>query len=369
MKTVMIALTGLGPGGAERLVYETATRLDPDRFAPVVVSLDHGKGEIGELLRQADVAVVGLGCHRRNLVACVRGLGRAIAEHRPDLLHTHLFHANLAGRLAVRSHPRLPVLSHVHVVERRWRPWQYWLDARTARYCLAELCVSPSVLRHHAQRTGLPEGFFRLVPNGIDLARFPQTASLKQPLVVAVGHLRSAQKGFDVLLDAWPRVVAEQPAARLVIAGEGPEERRLRRRCAAMPDRGRSVELAGFVADVPALLATGAVFCMPSRWEGSPLACMEAMAAGLPVVGSKIGPIEELVSDGVEGLLVAVGDADRLAWSLVTLLRDGPLRSKLGQNSRRRAQRDFDVGRMVRRLEELYTWAIDAGPPPAGGTP
>lgn len=363
MKTVMIAATGLGPGGAERLIYETATRLDRARFTPMVVALDHGRGTIGEMLRQAGVAVVGLGCHRRNLPACARAMAQAIAHHRPDVLHTHLFHANLAGRLAARRHPGLPVLSHIHIVERRFRPWQYWLDTRTARYCLAELCVSPSVLAHHASRTGLPEEFFRVVPNGIDLSRFAQASPLNEPLVVAVGHLRSAQKGFDLLLDAWPRVIAELADARLVIAGEGSEEGRFRRQCAKLPDEGRSVTLAGFVRDIPGLLRQAAVFCMPSRWEGSPLACMEAMAAGLPVVGSAIGPIEELVTEGVEGVLVPVGDGDGIATALLSLLQDRELRTRMGQSARRRAHNEFDVTRMVRRLEELYTWAINTRVP------
>ena len=359
MKKVMIAITGLGPGGAERLVYETATRLDRSRFAPEVVSLDAAQGAMGQMLREAGVPVTGLDRHRRDLLGCARALRRLIREHQPDLLHTHLFHANLAGRLAARKHSALPVLSHVHIVERRFRPWQYWLDARTARYCVAELCVSPSVRGHQALRTGLAEDFFQVVPNGIDLTRFTQQADLQDPLVVGVGHLRSAQKGFDVLLDAWATVVKHQPGARLVLAGEGPEQRRFERRLRRLPDNGRSVDLAGLVTDVPKLLARAAVFCMPSRWEGSPLACMEAMAAGLPVVGSAIGPIEELVNDGVEGVLVPVGDSVRLAEALLGLLGDPERRRNLGCHARRRAHEQFDVNRMVRRLEELYDWAIE----------
>ena len=355
----MIVTTGLGPGGAERLVYETATRLDRSRFEPRVVSLDAGHGKIGEMLRGIGVPVEGLGCHRRNLLGCVRALNRVLEAHRPDVLHTHLFHANLAGRLAARGYSGLPVLSHVHVVERRFRPWQYWLDRRTAKYCLAELCVSASVLEHHAHRTRLPQEFFQIVPNGIDLSRFPEAADLSEPLVVAVGHLRSAQKGFDLLLDGWARVCEQNREARLVIAGEGPERRRLERRCRKLPDGGESVTLAGLVSDIPGLLARAAVFCMPSRWEGSPLACMEAMAAGLPVVGSAIDPIEELVDEGVEGNLIPVGNTTGLSTALLTLLDNRDLRRHMGAGARKRAHEQFDVGHMIRRLEELYTWASE----------
>jgi len=179
--------------------------------------------------------------------------------------------------------------------------------------------------------------------------------------VVAVGHLRSAQKGFDLLLDAWAKVCEQNREARLVIAGEGPERRQLERRCQKLPNGGNSVTLAGLVNDIPELLSRGAVFCMPSRWEGSPLACMEAMAAGLPVVGSVIGPIEELVDEGVEGNLVPVGDPTGLSTALLTLLDNRNLRRQMGAGARKRAHEQFDVNRMVQKLEALYTWASERG--------
>jgi glycosyltransferase involved in cell wall biosynthesis len=374
MNRVMIAITELDPGGAERLVYDTATRLDRSRFEPIVCSLDAAQGKIAHMLREAGVPVIGLDGWRRNLWGCARRLARVIAEHKPQILHTHLFHANIAGRLAVRRIHRPPhpdplpagegappvVLSHVHIVERRFRPWHFWLDRRTAKYCAAELCVSESVRQHQAARTGLPHDFFRIVPNGIDLTRFgPPLPEPKPPLVVGVGHLRTAQKGFDVLLAAWPHVLREIPAARLIIAGDGSERAKLERMRQSLPDGGMSVELPGHVDDVPALLVRATLFCMPSRWEGSPLACMEAMAAGLPVVASRIGPLEELVDNGTQGMLVPPNDPAALAAALVSLLKGSNRRIEMGQTARKRAHEQFNVDRTIQRLEELYAWALE----------
>lgn len=356
---VMLVITELDPGGAERVVHDLAVRLDRARFAPRVVSLDAGRGAIGDALRAADVPVEGLNVWRRNPWACAKRLNEVIEAHRPDILHTHLIHANLAGRLAVRGRARPVVISHVHTVEWRRRPWHHWFDAWTARHCRLELCVSQTVRDHQAARTGLPDDFFRVVRNGIDLARFRQaTPSETEPVVVAVGHLRSAEKGFDVLLRAWATVQHAVPTARLVIAGDGPERPRLERLRVALPDGGASVRLAGYVEDVPGLLASASVACVPSRSEGLPLAPMEAMASGLPVVASRIGAIEELIDDGVHGVLVPRDDVDALASALVGLLTDRQRREDCGEQAKRRASEAFGIDRMVEQVQQIYEEAL-----------
>ena len=356
---VMLVITELDPGGAERVLHDLAVRLDRTRFAPRVVSLDTGRGPIGDALRAADVPVVGLNVWRRNPWACAKRLAEVIEAHRPDILHTHLIHANLAGRLAVRGRARPVVISHVHTVEWRRRPWHHWFDAWTARHCRLELCVSRTVRDHQATRTGLPGDFFRVVRNGIDLSRFRRaTPNEAEPVVVAVGHLRSAEKGFDVLLRAWATVRREVPTARLIIAGDGPERPRLERLRVGLPDGGASVRLAGYVEDVPGLLASASVACVPSRSEGLPLAPMEAMASGLPVVASRIGAIEELIDDGVQGVLVPRADVDALARGLVELLTDRQRREDYGEQAYRRAREAFGIDRMVDQVQQIYAEAL-----------
>jgi glycosyltransferase involved in cell wall biosynthesis len=358
---VLHVITGLGTGGAERLLHGLVRGLDPARFAVTVVSLDAATGRFAGLLRDDGFEVLGLDRWRRSLRWCAAGLRPLLERLQPDLIHAHLHHANITARLAARRLENLPVISTCQVVEQRFRPWHFWQNAATAADGFAEICVSQAVLEHQVERTGLPESFFRLIPNRVETSRFRAAEPGRDGLeVVALGALRPGQKGFDTLLRAWAAVVTVLPDARLAIVGEGSERGSLEALAAALPDGGASVRLPGEESDVPSLLAGSGIFCVPSRWEGLPLAGMEAMSAGLPIVATDIGPWRELVDQERHGLLVPVDDEAALSTALLRLLRDPQLRIRMGAAARERALAEFDVSLSIARVEALYDEALAA---------
>jgi glycosyltransferase involved in cell wall biosynthesis len=328
-------------------------------------------------LAAAGVRVQGLHVSRRRTLACARRLRDALPDERPLIVHAHLFHANLAARLAYGLTPApartgLHVLGTVHVAEHRFRPWQFALDRISARYAKAEVCVSRAVAKFQQERTGLPAAFFRVIENGIDLSRFavpllvcpsvPQGADRRQPrsvappdesapLVVSVGRL-DPQKDFATLLRAWKALHANVPMASLVIAGTGPEEAALKELCASL--RLENVSFPGFVQDVPALLRRATLYVQPSAWEGFGLAAAEAMAMGLPVVVSDADSLPEIVTNGRTGLVVPKGMPEALAEEMLRLLRDPDHAAELGAAARAEAQRRFSVERMVADYARLY---------------
>jgi glycosyltransferase involved in cell wall biosynthesis len=206
---------------------------------------------------------------------------------------------------------------------------------------------------------------FAVIPNGVDLSRFaapPPPCSLRReiavppeaPLIGVVARLEP-EKGHAHLLAAWPRVAAAVPDAWLVIVGEGSECQALRARVEGMPaDAARRVVFTGRRDDVAALTAELSVAVLPSLREAQGISLLEAMARRVPVVASAVGGIPEVVTDGVDGLLVAPAHADALADALVRLARSPALRRRLGEAGYATVHERFSIEAQVRWIQELY---------------
>ena len=367
---IALVLPVLDPGGAEGIVAELARRLPAHGFQTSVICLEGSHTALGEALERDGIAVTGLKLSRRNTLKCAAALRRSLPQARPLILHAHLFHANLAARLAFAKLPvsgreGVRVLSTVHVAERRFRPWQFTLDRLTARWCRAEVCVSQAVKRFQCARTGLPEDYFRVVENGIDLGRFTRIAESSgrdargtdAPCVVSVGRL-DPQKDYPTLLRAWRGVLAQFPRARLKIAGDGPERAALEALARAL-SLGGSVEFRGRVAEIPEFLRQADLYFQSSAWEGFGLAVAEAMASALPVVVTAADSLPELVAHRRTGLVVPVGDDVALTGAMLELLRDRKSALRLGQAAREEAQARFSAARMVEACARLYREVLD----------
>ncbi|MEU1402294.1 glycosyltransferase [Streptomyces sp. NPDC005728] len=283
----------------------------------------------------------------------VARLARLLREVRPDLVHAHSAKAGLAARLAVRG--RLPTVFQPHawsfetmdgVMAHAALRWEQF----GARWAARVLCVSEAERRAGEQR-GITARW-HVVPGGVDTRRFRPEGSVARsaagPLVVCVGRL-CRQQGQDVLLRAWPAVVRQLPAARLVLVGDGPDADRLR---AAAP---ASVEFAGPAADAAPWYRAADVVVLPSRWEGMAPGPMEAMACARPVLVTDVdGARESLPPGHLPHCLVPPEDPDTLARALTALLRRAPLRAALGAQGRAHVLAAHDVRRTRDAVTEVY---------------
>ncbi len=364
-ETVVLFTTELRPGGAERIVCELAAGLDRGLYSPRVAALD-GRGEYADRLRSAGVPVHDLGArHAWQLPRAVAGLRQLLAEQNAALLHAHLHHATIVGRLATRR-AGVACLATCHIVERRFRPWRYWLDALTAGWGAAEICVSQAVAAHQRRRTGLPAEYFPVIPNGLDLARFagrPDRAAARQalnlppdrPLVGALGRF-DRQKGFDLLLTAWAQSSLRESDAGLVLAGYGPQESELRELATRL---NLPVYWAGYQAEAARFLPALDLCVCPSRWEGFGLVALEALACGVPLVASRVDSLPEIVRDGLDGILVEPEDPSALALGVAGLLAAPAERRRLAEAGPVRAQA-FSAAAMITAHERLYAQTIEA---------
>lgn len=278
---------------------------------------------------------------------------RLIRACRPDIVHAHSAKAGLAARLAVRG--RVPTIYQPHawsfaavqgpLAEAALR-WERF----AARWSDRVLCVSAAE-RATGQAAGITARW-EVIPNGVDLSRFtpppaPAVAARCSPLVMCVGRL-CRQKGQDVLLKAWPEVLAAVPDARLILVGDGPLRTQWEQAAPAQ------VDFAGSVTDVLPWLRRADLVVLPSRWEGMALAPLEAMATGRPVVVTDVdGARESLPPEHRALALVPPDDPGALARSLTTLLVDVPLRQAMAQQAYVHAQA-FDVRRTAQAVMDLY---------------
>lgn len=200
---------------------------------------------------------------------------------------------------------------------------------------------------------------------GVPVPDQPRPPIAAGELIVGTGGRLIALKAVTDLVQAFAALTADFPAARLEIAGSGPEEARILD-LARRLDVADQVRLLGWQSDMVPLLARWSLYAQPSREEGFPIATLEAMAAGLPVVATDVGGTSELVTDGTTGRLVPAGDTGALAAALRELLAHPQQRARLGMNARQRVEQTFSAVRMAREIAEVYAACLAREPrPPA----
>ncbi|MFP4029188.1 MAG: glycosyltransferase [Candidatus Brocadiia bacterium] len=294
-----------------------------------------------------------------------------------DVVHTHTSKAGFLGTLAAKiaGIPRIIYTPHGHIFARSAQipnvsDSPMWLLFFILRW-LAEQCADRVVaLTEHDKweqvRLHLaPAHKYAVVHDGINTERFARAdpaeteSALKElgadrfdPLIGSVGRL-SPEKGFQDLIEAMGQVMRREPDAGLLLVGEGPLRSELEQKAKTEGLQDRVV-FAGHREDIPELLSGMDVFVLPSHYEALGLVLIEAMAAGIPVVATRVGGVPGVLRDGKEGLLVPSHDPKAMSETILSVAVDEKLAAKLADNARRRADRLFTVDHMIREYEKLY---------------
>ena len=242
--------------------------------------------------------------------------------------------------------------------------WSFWsargatarayraLERIAARWCRTIIAVSEYERRAGlAHRIGAPPQY-RVIRNGIDLQRFGGRCAPVGGRVLMVGRL-AAPKRPDLAIRAVHSLRSRVPTLALELVGDGPERRRIEALIAELGLQTR-VRLLGSRTDVPALLSTAQCVVLASDSEACPLSVIEAMAAGVPVVASRVGGTPEIVEAGVTGILVEPGSVAALAAALDAVLSDPQRAQRMGEAGRRRAQREFSSQAMTDHIVRTY---------------
>ena len=361
VRVVEVMATGTN-GGAQEHVYSLVTRMDRDRYDVRVVSLSHGSSV--RRLEKAGIEVTVI--DEPDDRVAVRALAELLAPIEPEIVHNHMFRAEVVGTRAAlllgeMGCKRPAVISTIHSSRIRC------VDDRSALRQLTPLMDRLIVVSKAIERKIRDEGRFgtpvSLIYNGVDLQRYNHEQPCctlhedyripeNSPIVGVVARLE-AEKGHRTLIDAWPVVLEAHPEAWLLIVGEGSERNSLEAQAASLGIADHVV-FTGRREDVPAVTAALDVAVLPSYREAQGLSVLEAMALSRPVVASNVGGIPEMIEDGVSGLLVPAGDCEALAASIVRLLSDHPYADMLARRGHDLVHDRFCIELMTNSIEAIY---------------
>jgi glycosyltransferase involved in cell wall biosynthesis len=354
-------------GGGQANLLSLARFLDKALF-DVSVCCREG-GPLVEEVDKSGLKHYPIPFHKKIDPRVVGDIVRLLRENHFDILHTHGGVAGLYGRCAGRR-CRVPVIIHtlhgIHYLHYRNPLWRYvfvLLERYFSAWTDALVLVSQAD-RHIGlkKRLAAPEKMF-VIENGIDFSAYSVEVkkdpvlrefgiTSARPLVGTVARLHR-QKGLCYLVEAARKISLRYPDLAVLIAGEGPERRRLER-LIKRTGLTRSVLLLGERKDAARILSSFDIFVLPSLWEGLPYALIEAGACGKAVVASDIEGIKEIIKDGETGVLFDPKDSAALAESIIRLQEDERFRDRIGGNLRRAVRSRFALSRMVRQTQDLY---------------
>jgi glycosyltransferase involved in cell wall biosynthesis len=357
-------IKGLGRGGAEVLLLHALCHADRDRFHyEYAYMLPHKDALVAELGAKGAPVHLVAGRSKAELLTASWRLSRLVREREIDLIHAHLPVAGMVARVA-GSLSRTPVLYTEHNLNDHYGRATRLGNRLTWRMNDAVAACSQPVAESIAQLMPACVSVHTVL-NGIDCDQFlnlPGRGETRAALdiaadaavVINVAVFRQ-QKRLDLWLEAAAAIRAQVPDVHFVLVGDGP----LRREVEAWRDErgmGGCVHLVGLQEDVKPFLAAADLFLLTSDFEGLPLAVIEGMAAGLPVVATRAGGVPELVGegDGAGGVLVDVGDVAGCVDGAVSLLQYDARRRATGEAARVRVRRDFGVEQMVGEYQRIY---------------
>ncbi len=361
--TILHTIETGGPGGAETVLLNLTTRLDPERFRSIAV-LNHD-GWLRQRLLERGVETHLVEWNAWYDFRLPRALMSLTRREKVDLIHSHLpdqnFYACVAGRL---SGTKTIVTYHGPVELAHADRAKEAFKLRVVRSVAARITVVCDYVGNLLIERGFPSSKVVRIYNGVAMERFSQSLnghfrgelgfSKEQKLVGMIANIRRP-KGYEFFVRAARQVADRMPDARFVAVGDidktlGPPLKTL------VDELGLQNRFffVGTRADVPEVLSSLDIFVLSSLSEGFPLATLEAMAAGKPVVVTNTGGTSEVVQDGSTGFLVPPGDANALAARMCQLLENPAQAKDMGVHARERIESEFTISQMVQRYEELY---------------
>jgi glycosyltransferase involved in cell wall biosynthesis len=357
-RLLQLLATG-GNGGAQESYTGLLLRLDRAKYEVRALSLSAGSAV--QRIRRLGIPVDVI--DEADDEAAIRELAAWLRREEIDLVHAHMFRAEVVGTRAALAAGTPVIMATIH--SSRVRSPEDVATLASLTPAMDRLIVPSDSILAKIRAEGRGEAAYSVVPNGVDLSRFaapaPRCALRREShvpgsaVLVGVVARLEPEKGHTHLVAAWPDVVAAAPDTWLAIVGEGSECAALREQAAALPAPARDrIIFTGRREDVAALTADLDIAVLPSLREAQGISILEAMARRVPVVASAVGGIPEVVADGVSGLLVPPADPGALAAAIARLATSPALRARMGDAGYRIVAERFSMEAHVRRIEAIY---------------
>ncbi len=392
---VLHVITGLGIGGAERIVYSLTRSLDPEKYRVIVCCLKE-EGPTGDQIRKSGVEVINLKNKNPWDMRTVLALSKIIKKERINLVHTHVARADVIGGFAARLRG-IPAISTVHHTYEPWErhPFYGGIYRKTLNSFDRVIAVSEAVREYLIRWGRIPQWKITVIYNGIDISEYervdlryrdssaaPQNdkrechsdtecnegeesnltrARVNNGKVVGTVARLDPMKGHKYLLRAAKEVIKVLPETKFLIVGDGVERKVLEDMAVDMGIKEHII-FTGWRKDIPNVLSGIDIFVLPSLKEGLGLAILEAMAAKKAVIAADVGGIREVVEDGVTGVLVSTpDDIEGLASAIIRLLSNPEESRAMGLKGYERVRNNFGIDRMREGITGLYESILGKG--------
>ena len=358
---ILYLIYGFRIGGAERHLLDLCKGLDRRKFRLEIIYF-HRDEQILSEYRQAGIPCTIFPVKGGELTFReIWRLSRVIRKLSPDVVHVHLFHASRFGALAAFLAGAKRIVRTKHNVRdpirkpgKRDRLWRLFLPLILTRTVAVSRAIAKQIRTSYVIYNGIDTDYFDLkLIDPTAHAAYAREFSVHGSPVIGIAARLSRQKGHPVLLKAFSQLVSDWPNAQLLIAGDGEEHRTLEVLTHDL-NLTEHVRFLGSIRNVREFLAVLDIFVHPSLHEGLGIAVIEAMSMARPIVATNVDGLAELITDGVEGLLVERDNPTALAAAMNRVLRDPALAEQLGRQARKRVVENFSLETMISKYEEFY---------------
>jgi glycosyltransferase involved in cell wall biosynthesis len=361
---IIYLINSLGIGGAETLLCSMVLRLDRTKYEPIVVTIKPLKS-LADELKQNNIALYSLGqTNKFGFFKAALRLWRLLKQLKPDVVHTHLYHSNVLGRLVAKAAGVPVVISTIHNTF-FGGPFRQWSMRFTDRFCSQTTAICEASTTQMIKRRVVPKQKVRTIHNGIDVAglcneresaeQLKREFDIKpdQVVLLSVGRLQP-QKGYAYAIQTAALLRDKGLDFRWFIAGHGELKRELEQLVNEQHLSDR-MHFLGIRRDIFRLYSLSNVFVMSSLWEGLPIVLLESMALGLPVVVTEVGGNPEVVQQGINGFLVPPKDPVGLAERILQIVSMSEFDlDQMGDNNRQTIRERFSIDAVIRQTTSLY---------------
>jgi glycosyltransferase involved in cell wall biosynthesis len=364
-KTILHVVEDLRIGGLERVIQSIVLGLDRGKYNVEVWCLAGG-GEIADEISEQGIPVKVLGMKSYYNPRRILDLAFLLQEAEIDLIHSHGYFASTFARLAGLKAGRAAMVRHMHTTDHRFSPRNMRIEALLSLYTDQVICVSRAVKTFAVEALGIPEIRTCVIYNtafakgngsqgvvGLEARRAALGIQADDFVILALASLKR-NKGHEVLLHALLQLRQQHPGIKCLFVGGGPLRGELEAE-AQRPGLAGHVVFTGLQSDVTPYLEMAHTLVLPTLYrEGLSVALIEGALAGLPLVGSRLGGIPEVIEHQENGFLVRPGDGGNLAAAIGQLIANPDLRGRMGRASREIYKTRFSQGIILRKIEDLY---------------
>lgn len=359
--SILYLIYGFRIGGAEHHLLDLCKGLDRRKFEPQIVYFHRDEQMLPEFL-QAGIPCTLFPVKGGELTFYeIWKLSRLIRKLSPDIVHVHLFHAARFGSLAAFLSGAKRIVRTKHNVRdpqrkpgKRDRVWRCVLPFILTRTVAVSRAIAKQIPNSSVIYNGIDTDYFD--PQRVDPAEktsYAQKVGLNGWPVIGIAARLTAQKGHPVLLKAFSLLLSQWPTAHLLIAGDGEDGQKLETLAHEL-NVGTCVHFLGPIRNVREFLSILDMFVHPSTHEGLGIAVIEAMSMARPIVATNVDGLAELITNGIEGILIEPNNPNALAAAMSRLLEDPTLGEQLGKHARKRVVDNFSLKTMIHKYEDMY---------------